>query len=118
MDTSSIINLGKKYLKGTVTLQAGKQVLNKRIGLIRLGIGAVAGAGYLTYSLLTKKKRKKEDINYIDDVAEYNITTPGDNYIVVYLTAALQPLLILQSPGPPPGGFLPLPTYILMFLWN
>jgi hypothetical protein len=62
MNTNSIINLGKKYLKGKVALKAGKAVLNKRTGLIGLGVGAVAGAGYLAYSLINKNKRKKADI--------------------------------------------------------
>ncbi|HSI70141.1 MAG TPA: hypothetical protein VK941_07900 [Gillisia sp.] len=83
MDTSSIINLGKKYLKGKVALKAGKAVLNKRTGLIGLGIGAVAGAGYLTYSLLNKNKRKKEDITHIDNIENNNPGIPGEKKIVV-----------------------------------
>jgi hypothetical protein len=83
MDTSSIVNLGKKYLKGKVALKAGKALLNKRTGLIGLGIGAVAGAGYLTYSLLNKNKRKKEDITHIDDIENNNPEIPGDKKIVV-----------------------------------
>ncbi|MCM4161551.1 hypothetical protein FHG64_11590 [Antarcticibacterium flavum] len=83
MDTSSIINLGKKYLKGKVALKAGKAVLNKRTGLIGLGVGAVAGAGYLAYSLINKNKRKKADITHIDDIENNNPGIPGDKKIVV-----------------------------------
>lgn len=89
MDTSSIINLGKKYLKGKVALKAGKALINKRTGLIGLGIGAAAGAGYLAYSLINKNKdkdqnkRKKEDITHIDNIENNNPNIPGDKKIVV-----------------------------------
>ncbi len=83
MDTSSIVNLGKKYLKGKVALKAGKAVLNKRTGLIGLGVGAVAGAGYLAYTFINKNKRKKPDITYIDDIENNNPEIPGDKKIVV-----------------------------------
>lgn len=83
MDTSSIVNFGKKYLKGKVALKAGKALMNKRTGLIGLGIGAVAGAGYLAYSLINKNKRQKDDITHIDDIQNNNPEIPGDKKIVV-----------------------------------
>lgn len=83
MDTSTIVNFGKKYLKGKVALKAGKALLNKRTGLIGLGIGAAAGAGYLAYSLINKDKRRKEDITNIDDIENNNPEIPGDKKIVV-----------------------------------
>lgn len=82
MDTSTIVNFGKKYLTAKVVAKAGKALLTKRTGLIGLGIGAAAGAGYLAYSLVSKNKGKK-NLTKIDDIEGNNHELKGDKKIVI-----------------------------------
>lgn len=82
MDTSTIVNLGKKYLTGKVIAKAGKTLLTKRTGLIGLGIGAAAGAGYFAYSLFSKNKGKK-DLTKIENIEDNNHELKGDKKIVI-----------------------------------
>lgn len=104
MDTNTIIDLGKKYLKGKVVLKAGKALLTKRAGFIGLGIGAAAGAGYLAYTLISKNKDKinekiqpvkdkfndkikstkkyDQDLTRIDDIENNNHDAEGKKIVI------------------------------------
>lgn len=82
MNTSTIVELGKKYLKGKVALKAGKYLLSKRVGFVGLGIGAAAGAGYLAYNYFSNR-RKYDDITHIDDIDNNNPEIDGDKKIVI-----------------------------------
>lgn len=91
MNTSTIVEFGKKYLKGKVALKAGKALLNKRTGMIGLGVGAAAGVGYLAYTLINKNKESikntfkkgKSDITHIDDIDDNHPEVSGEKKIVV-----------------------------------
>lgn len=100
MDTNTIIDLGKKYLKSKVVLKAGKALLTKRAGAIGLGIGAAAGAGYLAYTLISKNKDKinekiqpiknkfksvkkyDQDLTRIDDIEDNNHGVSGKKIVI------------------------------------
>ena len=80
MDTSTIAELGKKYLKGKVALKAGKYLLTRRAGFIGLGIGAAAGAGYLAYNYFSNRKN---NITHIDDIDDNHPEVDGEKKIVI-----------------------------------
>ena len=82
MDTSTIAELGKKYLKGKVALKAGKYLLTRRAGFIGLGIVAAAGAGYLDYNYFINR-RTKDDLTHIDDIDNNHPEVNGEKKIVI-----------------------------------
>ncbi|UJH90767.1 hypothetical protein LZ575_18720 [Antarcticibacterium sp. 1MA-6-2] len=81
MNTDTIVELGKKYLKGKVAIKAGKYLLTRRAGFIGLGIGAAAGAGYLAYNYFSNKKNGT--ITHIDDIDANHPETNGEKKIVI-----------------------------------
>lgn len=81
MDTNKLVELGKKYFKGKMALKAGKALLNRRTGFIGLGIGAAAGAGYLAYNLISK--RRNNNLTRIDDIEDNNPEIKGEKKIVI-----------------------------------
>lgn len=56
---SKITAAGGSLLKKAVALRVGKALLTKPVATAALGIGAVAGVGYLAYSFFDKRKKKK-----------------------------------------------------------
>lgn len=80
---SSVTNMAVTWAKRALILKATKFVLTKRGGLLTLKLGAIAGAGYLAYSLL-KKDRNGNSLTRIDDIEnnDPNIKE-GDQTIVV-----------------------------------
>lgn len=81
MNTDTIVELGKKYLKGKVAIKAGKYLLTRRAGFLGLGIGAAAGAGYLAYNYFSK--RKNDNITHIEDIDGNNPEIDGEKKIVI-----------------------------------
>lgn len=80
---SSVTNMAVKWAKRALLLKAGKFILTKRGGLLTLKLGAVAGAGYLAYSLL-KKGNNDNSLTRIDDIENNNPNLKdGDQTIVV-----------------------------------
>lgn len=104
MDTSTIVDLGKKYLKSKVILKAGKALITKRAGFIGLGIGAAAGVGYLAYNLINKKsngsnsgdqgsgsqgsneqkttKKIDQDLTRVDNIEDNNHEVKGKKIVI------------------------------------
>lgn len=83
---NNMINSGMKWGQRALVMKIGKTAL-KRGGIIGVGVGALAGAGYLAYNLLEKRKRKEEvrrqDLTRIDDINDNNPEISGDKKIVV-----------------------------------
>ena len=87
---SKIAAVGGNLLKKAVALRIGKALLTKPVAIAGLGIGAVAGVGYLAYSYLDKrKKEKKEDetnqehLRRIDDIEDNHHGIDGKKKIVI-----------------------------------
>ena len=87
---SKIATAGGNLLKKAVALRVGKALLTKPVAMAGLGIGAVAGVGYLAYSFFNKKKKEKEEeqtrnenLRRIDDIDDNHPGINGDKKIVV-----------------------------------
>lgn len=87
---SKIAAVGGNLLKKAVVLRVGKALLTKPVAMAGLGIGAVAGVGYLAYSFFDKKSKEKkeeearrEHLRRIDDIDENHPGVSGDKKIVV-----------------------------------
>lgn len=87
---SKITAAGGSLLKKAVALRVGKALLTKPVATAALGIGAVAGVGYLAYSFFDKKKKEKvekqargEYINRLDDIDDNHPGISGDKKIVI-----------------------------------
>jgi len=85
-----IATLGGGLLKKAVVARIGKAILTKPVAMAGLGVGAVAGLGYLAYSYLDKKNKEKkeeearrEHISRIDDIDENYHGISGDKKIVI-----------------------------------
>lgn len=78
---SSVANMAGKWLKRALILKASKVLLTRSAGLVALKVGAVAGAGYLAYTLL--KGKGENNTTKIDDIDENYPDVEGDNTIVV-----------------------------------
>lgn len=86
---STLINKGAKWGKRALALKLGKTAV-KRGGLLGVGIGAVAGAGYLAYNLYENRKKsaaaekaRRAEIRRIDDIEENHPGIEGDKTIVI-----------------------------------
>lgn len=80
---SSVTNMAVGWAKRALILKATKFVLTKRGGLLTLKLGAIAGAGYLAYSLL-KKGNNGNSLTRIDDIEDNHPNLKdGDQTIVV-----------------------------------
>lgn len=87
---SKLVAVGGNLLKKAVVLRVGKALLTKPVAMAGLGIGAVAGVGYLAYSFFGKKSKEKkeeearrENLRRIDDIDENHPGVSGDKKIVV-----------------------------------
>ncbi len=87
---SKIAAVGGNLLKKAVALRIGKALLTKPVAMAGLGIGAVAGVGYLAYSFFDKKNKEKkleearrENLKRIDDIDHNHPGIDGDKKIVV-----------------------------------
>lgn len=87
---SKIVTAGGNLLKKAVVLRIGKALLTKPVAMAGLGIGAVAGVGYLAYNFFDKKKKEKEEeqarrdhINRIEDIDDNHLGISGDKKIVI-----------------------------------
>lgn len=87
---SKIASVGGNLLKKAVALRVGKALLTKPVAMAGLGIGAAAGAGYLAYSFIDKKKKEKqaenarrEKIRRIDNIDDNHPGIDGDRKIVI-----------------------------------
>lgn len=87
---SKIAAVGGNLLKKAVALRIGKALLTKPVAMAGLGIGAVAGVGYLAYSFFDKKNKEKkleearrENLRRIDDIDYNHPGIDGDKKIVV-----------------------------------
>lgn len=87
---SKITSAGGKLLKKAVALRVGKALLTKPVAMAGLGIGAVAGVGYLAYSFFDKKKKEKEveqarrdHLRRIEDIDDNHPGISGDKKIVI-----------------------------------
>lgn len=81
MNTDTIVELGKKYLKGKVAIKAGKYLLTRRAGFLGLGAAAAAGAGYFAYNYFSK--RKNSNITHIDDIDDNHPEIDGEKKIII-----------------------------------
>jgi len=87
---SKIAAVGGSLLKKAVALRIGKALLTKPIAMAGLGVGAVAGAGYLAYSYFDKrnknkkqKEAKQEHLRRIDDIDDNHPGISGDKKIII-----------------------------------
>lgn len=87
---SKLVALGGNLLKKAVVLRIGKALLTKPVAVAGLGIGAVAGVGYLAYSFFDKRNKEKkeeearhEHLRRIDDIDENHPGVSGDKKIVI-----------------------------------
>lgn len=80
---SSVSNMAITWAKRALLLKASKFVLTKKGGLLTLKLGAIAGAGYLAYTLL-KKGSNDNSLTRIDDIENNDPHIQnGDQTIVV-----------------------------------
>lgn len=87
---SKIAAVGGNLIKKAVALRIGKALLTKPVAMAGLGIGAVAGVGYLAYTFFDKRKsEKKEDetkqehLRRIDDIDDNHPEISGDKKIII-----------------------------------
>ncbi len=85
-----IAAIGGNLLKKAVALRVGKVLLTKPVAMAGLGIGAVAGVGYLAYSLIDKKKKEKrnqeardQNLTKIENIDDNYPGIDGDKKIVI-----------------------------------
>lgn len=81
---SILVDKGVKWGKTALALKLGKTAV-KRGGLLGIGMGAVAGAGYLAYNFYTKKKKAAQHgkIKRIDNIENNHPEVEGDKNIVI-----------------------------------
>ena len=87
---SKIAVVGGNLLKKAVALRVGKALLTKPVAMAGLGVGAVAGVGYLAYTFFGKKNKEKkeeearrEHLRRIDDIDDNHPGIDGDKKIVI-----------------------------------
>lgn len=87
---SKITAIGGNLLKKAVVLRIGKALLTKPVAMAGLGVGAVAGVGYLAYNFLDKRKKEKQEeearrehLRRIDDIDDNHPGISGDKKIVI-----------------------------------
>lgn len=87
---SKITAIGGNLLKKAVVLRIGKALLTKPVAMAGLGVGAVAGVGYLAYNFLDKRKKDKQEeearrehLRRIDDIDDNHPGISGDKKIVI-----------------------------------
>ncbi|SHG19578.1 hypothetical protein SAMN05444483_1061 [Salegentibacter echinorum] len=69
-----------KWIKRAVILKVGNAILKKPASALGIGVLA-AGAGYVTYNLITKQCKKSP--NKIEDIENNNPEIAGEKKIVV-----------------------------------
>jgi uncharacterized membrane protein YebE (DUF533 family) len=85
-----IAAVGGNLLKKAVALRVGKALLTKPVAMAGLGVGAVAGVGYLAYTFFDKKNKEKkeeearrENLRRIDDINDNHPGIDDDKKIVI-----------------------------------
>lgn len=86
---NNLVNKGAKWGKKALMLKLGKAAI-KRGGLVGVGIGAVAGAGYYAYNLYEKRKKaaaeeeaRRSNIRRIDNIDDNHSSVEGEKTIVI-----------------------------------
>lgn len=77
----NVVDIAGTWLKRALILKASKVLLTRSAGIVALKVGAVAGAGYLAYTLL--KRKGDNSTTRIDDIDDNYPDVEGDNTIVV-----------------------------------